>query len=244
MKEFQKLSVFSEKFEWGEFASLTSAFRRVLKKYKEREKEWDVKHLWYKGIKRTMDIILSLILIIMTTPLMCIVAIAIKLDSKGPIFFKQKRVGKHGEIFLCYKFRSMHVDAEEKKDALRQFSEVSGPVFKIRDDPRCTRVGRIIRKWSIDELPQLFNVLFGHMSLVGPRPLPVEEVAQLELWQLERLSAPPGITCTWQVSGRSDIPFDKWMRMDLEYIKKSSLLHDIKLLFLTIPAVIKRKGAS
>lgn len=244
MRGVQKITVFPEEFVWGEFATYTAAFRRVLERYKEREAEWAASKLWYKGLKRAMDVVFSLILIIMLSPLMWIVALTIKIESKGPIFFKQRRVGKDGKVFLCYKFRSMCLDAEEKKEGLRPYSEVTGPVFKMENDPRCTKVGRFIRKWSIDELPQLFNVLFGQMSLVGPRPLPVEEVAQFELWQLERLSAPPGITCTWQVSGRSQIPFDQWMRMDLDYIKEASILHDLRLLLLTIPAVIKREGAS
>lgn len=199
---------------------------------------------WQLFLKRLMDIILSLIGIIVLSPIFLITAIAIKLDSKGPILFKQTRSGLNGRKFTLYKFRSMIVGAEMKKKMLEQMNEMDGPVFKMKRDPRITRVGRIIRKFSIDELPQLFNVLKGDMSIVGPRPpLPVE-VEMYELWQRRRLSLKPGLTCIWQVSGRNNINFERWMEMDLEYIDNWSLWLDLKLLVKTVFVVLFGYGAS
>ncbi|OQX88729.1 hypothetical protein B6D60_01400 [candidate division KSB1 bacterium 4484_87] len=199
---------------------------------------------WQLFIKRIMDIVISLIMLILLSPIFLITAIAIKLESKGPVFFKQTRSGLNGRKFTLYKFRSMIVGAEMKKKMLEKMNEMDGPVFKIKRDPRITRVGRIIRKLSIDELPQLFNVLKGDMSIVGPRPpLPVE-VEMYELWQRRRLSLKPGLTCIWQVSGRNNINFDRWMEMDLEYIDSWSLWLDIKLLFKTVFVVLFGYGAS
>ena len=199
---------------------------------------------WQLFIKRIMDIVISLIMLILLSPIFLITAIAIKLESKGPVFFKQTRSGLNGRKFTLYKFRSMIVGAEMKKKMLEKMNEMDGPVFKIKHDPRITRVGRIIRKLSIDELPQLFNVLKGDMSIVGPRPpLPVE-VEMYELWQRRRLSLKPGLTCIWQVSGRNNINFDRWMEMDLEYIDSWSLWLDIKLLFKTVFVVLFGYGAS
>jgi len=194
-------------------------------------------------IKRIFDIIISLIAMIILSPILVATAIAIKIDSSGPILFRQKRVGLNGRNFTLYKFRSMVKNAEKMREQIEHLNEMSGPVFKIRDDPRLTKVGKFIRKFSIDELPQLFNVLKGDMSLVGIRPPISEEVKKYERWQRRRLSMRPGITCIWQVSGRNKVDFDQWMRMDLNYIDNWSLKLDFKLLLKTIPAVLFTKGA-
>jgi len=195
-------------------------------------------------IKRVMDIIISAILLILVLPVFAITLMLIKLESKGPVFFKQIRSGLNGRKFTLLKFRSMVVNAEEMQRELLHLDETDGPIFKIKDDPRVTKVGRFIRKTSIDELPQLINVLKGDMSLVGPRPPIPEEVEKYERWQRRRLSMKPGLTCIWQVSGRSSIGFKRWMNMDLEYIDKWSLGLDIKILLKTIPVVLLGKGAS
>ena len=172
---------------------------------------------------------------------MLLAAALIKITSPGPVFFKQMRIGQNKRKFTIYKFRSMAVDAEDKMRQLEHLNEVSGPVFKIKQDPRITPVGKFLRKTSIDELPQLFNVLKGDMSLVGPRPLPVRDYEGFsEDWHRRRFSVRPGITCLWQVNGRSSIPFEKWMEMDMQYIDKWSLWLDLKILARTIPAVLKR----
>jgi len=199
---------------------------------------------WQLFIKRAMDIVLSLFFLVITSPIYLITAIAIKLNSKGPVFFSQVRCGVNGRKFTLYKFRSMVVGAEMKKKLIEKMNEMDGPVFKVKHDPRITKVGRIIRKLSIDELPQLINVLKGDMSIVGPRPpLPVE-VEMYELWQRRRLSLKPGITCVWQVSGRNNVNFDRWMEMDLDYIDNWSLLLDIKILIKTFFVVLTGYGAS
>jgi lipopolysaccharide/colanic/teichoic acid biosynthesis glycosyltransferase len=174
---------------------------------------------------------------------MLLAAIAIKLESPGPAIFRQIRVGKDGEHFACFKFRSMYIDAEQRLKELTAKNEADGPVFKMKADPRVTRVGRIIRKLSIDELPQLFNVLKGEMSLVGPRPALPSEVAKYTYEQIGRLHAIPGITGLQQVSGRSDIDFKRWVELDLQYIAEQSLWKDIEILLRTIPAVLFSKGA-
>jgi len=177
--------------------------------------------------------------------LLLVVALAIKLTSSGPVFFKQKRMGKNRRLFVLYKFRSMCVDADKKKKVLMQFNEMQGPAFKMKNDPRVTKIGSFLRKTSLDELPQLINVLRGEMSLVGPRPPLPAEVKEYDDWHNKRLSIKPGITCIWQVSGRNEIQdFDDWVNLDLEYIKTRSFKHDIKLLLKTIPAVFKSRGAS
>jgi len=198
---------------------------------------------WQLFLKRLIDILLSLLFIALASPILLITAIAIKLTSKGPVFFSQIRSGVNGRKFTLYKFRSMIVGAEMKKKQLEMVNEMDGPVFKIKHDPRVTRVGKIIRKLSIDELPQLINVLKGDMSIVGPRPpLPVE-VELYKLWQRRRLSLKPGLTCTWQVGGRNKIKFDRWMEMDLEYIDNWSLWLDTKILFKTFFVVLFGYGA-
>jgi exopolysaccharide biosynthesis polyprenyl glycosylphosphotransferase len=199
---------------------------------------------WQLFLKRAMDIALSLFVLILTSPVYLMAAIAIKLNSKGPVFFSQVRCGVNGRKFTLYKFRSMVVGAEMKKRLIEKMNEMDGPVFKIKHDPRLTQVGRIIRKLSIDELPQLINVLKGDMSIVGPRPpLPIE-VEMYQLWQRRRLSLKPGITCVWQVSGRNTVNFDRWMEMDLDYIDNWSLWLDIKILIKTFFVVVTGYGAS
>jgi exopolysaccharide biosynthesis polyprenyl glycosylphosphotransferase len=193
--------------------------------------------------KRALDVVLSALALVALAPAFLAVAIAIRLDSPGPVLFRQRRVGMNGREFTLLKFRSMFVDAQARLDALRSRNEVSGPVFKIRDDPRVTRVGRLIRRTSLDELPQFWNVLRGEMSVVGPRPPIPAEVRQYERRHLRRLSVKPGITCTWQVSGRSAIGFDRWMELDLSYIDNWSLWRDVKILARTIPAVLTGRGA-
>ena len=197
----------------------------------------------YLIAKRITDVTVAFILLILFLPIIPIVAILIKLDSPGPILFKQKRVGKDGKIFDFYKFRSMVHGAEKIIGSLRPLSGVDGPIFKLKDDPRVTRVGRFLRRSSLDELPQLINVLKGDMSIVGPRPNLPSEVAHYLPWQKKRLEVTPGITCLWQIAGRSHIGFNEWMRLDLEYIKKRSYVTDLKIMLKTIPAVIARKGA-
>ncbi|MCA9972764.1 MAG: exopolysaccharide biosynthesis polyprenyl glycosylphosphotransferase [Anaerolineales bacterium] len=204
---------------------------------------WVVRTKLLHNLKRALDVVGAGIAILLTSPILLLTAVLVKLDSPGPVFFKQVRVGKWGSTFHCYKFRSMYVDAEERKQALMAQNEADGPVFKMKNDPRITRVGKVIRKFSIDELPQLFNVLQGDMSLVGPRPPVPKEVAEYEFEQLGRLNAVPGITGLQQVSGRSDLDFKRWVELDLQYIAEQSLRKDVEILLRTIPAVILGKGA-
>ena len=188
----------------------------------------------YFIIKKIIDIIGALCGIILMSPVMIVASIWIKLDSKGPIFFVQNRVGQDGKEFKMYKFRSMCTEAECLLDNLKDKNEMSGPMFKIKEDPRVTKIGRFIRKTSIDELPQLFNILKGEMSLVGPRPSLPKEVEQFTNFQKQRLIAKPGLTCYWQVRGRSTVSFEEWMEMDLEYLKERNTWIDIKLILITI----------
>ncbi len=200
---------------------------------------------WSLWIKELMDRVGSLGLIIALSPLLITVSILVRLTSPGPAIFKQKRAGLHGRAFTMFKFRSMYQDAEQRKAELDALNQMSGPVFKMENDPRITALGRFIRRTSIDELPQLFNVLRGEMSLVGPRPLPLYEVAQFgDRAQRRRLSVKPGLTCLWQISGRNKVTdFEEWVRLDLEYIDRWSLWLDIKILLRTIPAVLFGSGA-
>jgi len=195
-------------------------------------------------VKRLIDAALSVIVLIMLSPLLAVVALLIKWTSPGPVLFIQKRVGMNQRQFKLYKFRSMAADAEQTKEAIAHLNEQSGPVFKIRNDPRVTRIGRFLRKTSIDELPQLLNVLRGEMSLVGPRPPLPEEVQQYAWMFRKRLSVKPGVTCIWQISGRNNVSFERWMEMDHEYIENWSLWLDLKILLNTIPAVLFSRGAS
>lgn len=197
----------------------------------------------YKICKRIIDIIGAGLGLILLSPIIAIVACAVKFTSKGPVFFSQKRVGKNGELFEMYKFRSMVVNAEELKENLEEQNEMSGPMFKIKDDPRITKVGKFIRKTSIDELPQLWNVLKGDMSLVGPRPSLPKEVEQFDNWMFKRLSVSPGLTCYWQVSGRNNIDFEDWMKLDCRYVDERNLWIDIKLIFKTVGVLFGDKNA-
>lgn len=194
-------------------------------------------------IKRLLDIVISGISLILLVPAFIVIALLIKIGSPGSIFYVAKRCGKKGKIFDFYKFRSMVQGADKHKESLRHKSEVTGPIFKIKDDPRITRIGKFLRRYSLDELPQLFNVFKGDMSLVGPRPPTPDEVEKYDFWQMRRLSIRPGLTCLWQVRGRSDLSFYKWMKWDLWYIDNWSLGLDLRILFWTIPAVLKKEGA-
>lgn len=199
----------------------------------------------YSTTKRLIDIVGSLCGIILLSPLFLIVAILIKLeDPKGKVFFAQERNGKYPKTFKMYKFRSMVHNAEDLLKDLMDRNEQTGPVFKINDDPRITKVGKFIRRTSIDELPQLFNVLKGDMSLVGPRPPIPHEVDQYNSYQMQRLAVKPGLTCIWQVSGRNNIGFDEWVEMDIEYIKTRNLWLDIKLIFKTVGVLFGDDNAS
>jgi exopolysaccharide biosynthesis polyprenyl glycosylphosphotransferase len=199
---------------------------------------------WRLVIKRLMDIVVSAGVLIALAPVLVAVSILIKLESCGPIFFTQERVGYNKRRFKILKFRTMVAGSDQQQQALEHLNEADGPVFKIKNDPRITGFGRFLRRFSIDELPQLVNVLRGDMSLVGPRPLPVRDVERIELrWHKRRFSIRPGITCLWQVNGRSEIGFDQWVRMDLEYIDRWSLALDFRILLKTLPAVLQGPGA-
>jgi len=201
--------------------------------------------LWPYAIKRILDITVAACALLLLAPILLITAIGIKLTSPGPVFFLQERIGMSKRRFKIYKFRTMIPDAEKLMSALEKDNEATGPVFKMKNDPRVTRFGRALRKSSIDELPQLFNVLRGDMSLVGPRPLPVRDYEGFnEDWQRRRFSVKPGITCLWQVNGRSGVSFDQWMLLDLQYLDEWSLWLDLKILAKTVPAVIKGEGAA
>ena len=194
--------------------------------------------------KRFMDIVLAITALILGSPLLLITALLVKITSPGPIIFSQVRVGKYGRHFKFYKFRSMYIDAEARKAELLQHNESGdGVIFKMRHDPRITPVGRFIRKFSIDELPQLFNVILGDMSMVGPRPPLPSEVRTYTLEERKRLNITPGITCLWQVSGRSELPFSKQIALDKEYIASRSVWKDFLILLKTIPAILTGKGA-
>jgi exopolysaccharide biosynthesis polyprenyl glycosylphosphotransferase len=194
-------------------------------------------------LKRALDVAVSVGGLTLLSPLFLAVALAIRLDSPGPILFRQKRVGADGKVFICYMFRSMYEDAERLQEELEPLNEAGGPVFKIKDDPRVTPVGRFLRRWSLDELPQLVNVLKGEMSLVGPRPLPVRDFHRMEEAHKRRLGAVPGMTGYWQISGRSNLSFEEMVRLDLYYIENWSLSFDVKIILRTLGAVVRREGA-
>jgi len=203
---------------------------------------------WPIVIKRVLDFTLSLLLLMALAPVLLLTAILIKLTSEGPVFFVQKRIGLNKRTFAIYKFRTMVVDAEKRLREIEHLNEVAGPVFKIKNDPRLTPIGKFLRKTSIDELPQLFNVLSGDMSLVGPRPLQMRDYELFteagEDWQRCRFSVRPGITCLWQVNGRSSLPFHQWMELDLQYVRNWSLWLDLQILVKTVPAVLRGSGAA
>jgi exopolysaccharide biosynthesis polyprenyl glycosylphosphotransferase len=194
--------------------------------------------------KRLIDVAVSAALLLVGLPVVVLVAAAIKLSSGGGVLYRQTRCGLNGRAFTLYKFRTMVEDAHERREELLHLNEMNGPVFKLRSDPRVTTLGRVLRKFSLDEIPQLWNVLRGDMSLVGPRPPIPEEVARYERWQRRRLSMKPGLTCLWQISGRNEVDFDRWMQLDLEYIDSWSPLLDLKILLKTIPVVLSGRGAS
>ena len=209
----------------------------------EIESESSMEFSLYEVIKRLIDVVCSFLGVLVLSPLFIIIAIIIKTTSKGPVFFSQKRVGKNGKEFDMYKFRSMVVNAEELKEKLAAQNEMSGPMFKMKDDPRVTKVGKFIRKTSLDELPQLWNVLKGDMSLVGPRPSLPKEVAQFEEWMYKRLEVKPGLTCYWQVSGRNNSDFEDWMKLDIKYVEERSTWVDVKLIFKTVGVLFGDKNA-
>lgn len=204
---------------------------------------WLIRSIIKMKVKRLFDLVLSLAALPFILPIMLVTAIAIKLDSPGPVIFRQERVGKWGKRFTCYKFRSMYIDAEARKKELMALNEADGVVFKMKNDPRVTRVGRIIRKLSIDELPQIFNIIKGDMSLVGPRPPVPIEVAQYQYDHFRRLDTIPGLTGLQQVTGRMGISFSRWVELDVQYIEEQSLLKDIEIILKTIPAALFGKDA-
>jgi exopolysaccharide biosynthesis polyprenyl glycosylphosphotransferase len=228
------------------FANLNSPWgRRRLQWYLAWKR---VSWRWLVGgahfTKRVLDIVGSFCALLLLSPVFLVVAILIKLEDRGPIFFRQTRVGRHGREFGMWKFRSMRVDAEQRlKELLAQNQHNGGITFKIKNDPRITRMGRFIRKYSIDELPQFYNVLVGDMSLVGPRPPVPREVALYSLADRRRLAVKPGITCIWQISGRAEIDFPGQVQLDVRYIESRSLREDIKILLKTVPAVLSGNGA-
>lgn len=199
---------------------------------------------WQRRLKRLLDIVVSFSLLVLLSPLLLVLALLVRLSSPGPIFYPWKVLGARARPFVGYKFRTMVVNAEALKSQMLAHNEMTGPVFKMRNDPRVTRVGRLLRKYSLDELPQLWSVLVGDMSLVGPRPPSAEEFAAFAPWQHGKLAVTPGITCVWQVSGRSEISdFDTWARLDLEYIANWNLWLDLKILLQTVPVVFGGRGA-
>jgi exopolysaccharide biosynthesis polyprenyl glycosylphosphotransferase len=235
--------------------SLSDLFETRIVRRKTEEFEGDYVITYYNGVltdgwgvimKRVVDCFGSFILLLLLAPVFLVIAVAIKLSSSGPVFFVQQRLGLSKRKFFMYKFRTMVRDAEQMFNQVEHLNEVTGPVFKIKNDPRVTSIGRILRKTSFDELPQLFNVLRGDMSLVGPRPLDVRDYELMAQscpdWQRCRFSVRPGITCLWQVNGRNSLPFEQWMEMDRQYIQNWSLWLDLQILFRTIPVVLKRSG--
>lgn len=201
------------------------------------------KNIGYCFVKRTMDIVCSLLGLVLLSPVFLVTALAIRAEDGGPSIFIQNRNGIHGTVFRMYKFRSMCQDAEKIHQTLLEQNELDGPAFKMKEDPRLTKVGKFIRRTSIDELPQLVNILKGEMSLVGPRPLPTYETDKCTAYQKQRMLVKPGLTCYWQCSGRNNIPFDEWIEMDLKYIKEASMWTDFKILGKTVLSVMSGDGA-
>lgn len=197
----------------------------------------------YRVTKRAFDLIVGSGILLLLLPVIPLVALMIRFDSEGPVFYRQQRIGMGGRPFRFYKFRSMRADSDRLRADLEARNELTGPVFKIKNDPRVTAVGQFLRRSSLDEIPQIFNVLKGDMSIVGPRPALPGEVARYEAWHRRRLDVKPGITCLWQVAGRSHVDFDEWMRLDIEYMSRRSLRTDVAIFVKTIPAVIARRGA-
>jgi lipopolysaccharide/colanic/teichoic acid biosynthesis glycosyltransferase len=197
----------------------------------------------YRVSRRLFDLVFGFLILLLVAPVLPLLAVMIRLDSPGPILYRQARVGKGGRGFTFLKFRSMYAGSDRKLDELAMLNEQAGPIFKMREDPRVTPVGRFLRRSSLDEIPQILNVLKGDMSIVGPRPALPAEVAKYEPWQRRRLEARPGLTCLWQISGRSHIGFEEWMRLDIEYLRTRSMWTDIVILAKTVPAVMARRGA-
>lgn len=201
------------------------------------------KSLTYRFWKRFFDVMLSIFALVVLSPVLLVVAVLIKLEDGGPVFFTQERNGLDGKVFRMFKFRTMCPDAPKLHQQLLKNNELDGPAFKMKDDPRITRVGKFLRKTSMDELPQLLNIIRGEMSIVGPRPLPTYETEQCSAYQNQRLLVKPGLTCYWQCSGRSDVAFDEWIEMDLRYIRDASLWADFKLICKTFVCVLNLEGA-
>ncbi|MFZ1752140.1 MAG: sugar transferase, partial [Caldilineaceae bacterium] len=198
---------------------------------------------WNRLVKRTVDLVISAVALTFTLPFTLLIGLAIRLDSPGPVLYTQARIGKEGKPFRVYKFRSMIAGAESLREQMARLNESTGPLFKIRDDPRATRVGTFLRRYSLDELPQLLNVLRGEMSLIGPRPNLPEEVAAYSEWHKKRLSVSPGMTGLWQVSGRSDLTFDEMVLLDIYYAENWCMSMDLTILMRTLPAVLLKRGA-
>lgn len=218
------------------------ADRRAVKRDHMRE-VYMRKSKGYKALKRIFDCLLSSIALVALSPVFLITAICIKLEDGGPVFFSQPRMGKDMKPFTFYKFRSMYVNADAKLKDLLKENEQTGHAFKIKNDPRITKVGRFIRKYSIDELPQLVNILKGDMSIVGPRPILVWQMEECSPYEQQRLIVQPGLTCYWQISGRANIKWEQWVELDLDYIQDMSLWTDLKMIVKTVPAVININGA-
>lgn len=197
----------------------------------------------YVVAKRAFDLAAGSLILLLLVPVIPLIAMMIRFDSEGPVFYRQDRIGKGGRPFKFYKFRSMRVNSDRMRAELESKNELAGPVFKMKNDPRVTSVGHFMRRSSLDEIPQIFNVLKGDMSIVGPRPSLPGEVERYEAWHRRRLEVKPGITCLWQVAGRSHVEFDEWMRLDIEYMSRRSLRTDFIIFLKTIPAVIARRGA-
>ena len=204
---------------------------------------WKSKPLYYKFIKRSFDIVASCCGLVFLSPIFLITAIAIAIEDGFPVFFQQCRSGKDMKTFQFYKFRSMYKDAPERLKEIMKDNEQTGPAFKMKNDPRITKVGHFIRKYSIDELPQLVNVIKGDMSIVGPRPILDFQMEAADAYDQQRMAVRPGLTCTWQISGRASITWEQWVELDLQYVRDMSILTDLKIIFKTIPAVLKGEGA-
>jgi len=217
--------------------------RQIIQRARLRTVAWVIRGKLLAHTKRAFDVVVAILTLPVFLPVMAVTAVAIRLDSRGPVLFKQERVGRWGQHFSCLKFRSMYVDAEARKQELMAQNEADEIVFKMKNDPRVTRVGRFIRKFSIDEMPQLFNVIRGDMSLVGPRPPVPIEVENYQYEHFYRLDAMPGITGLQQISGRSNLSFKQWVELDIQYIQNQSLIKDIEILLKTIPAALLTRGA-
>lgn len=204
---------------------------------------WSNKPLYYKFVKRTFDIVASCCGLLILSPIFLITAIAIAAEDGFPVFFQQPRSGKGMKSFQFYKFRSMYKDAPERLKEVMKDNEQTGPAFKLKNDPRITKVGHFIRKYSIDELPQLVNIIKGDMSIVGPRPILDFQMEATDVYDQQRMAVRPGLTCTWQISGRASITWEQWVELDLQYIRDMSILTDLKIIIKTVPAVLKGEGA-